>query len=254
MNFLELETALTEKLNSLKGHVALYVKFLNSRETFSYNSEKQFWAASVIKVPLACTFYKKASENLIDPQERASVSKDNYVLGSGIVKLLNKETKFTYEDLITFMLTVSDNTATNEIFDAAPQEDVEKYMQSLGLNSTTCRHKMMIPAGKGPNLTTVADMGLLLEKLYKKELPYSQKILQIMTEQLDRTRIPLYIPNNISIAHENGSLEKAMHAVGVVYAKSPFVFSFLSDDQEDRSKTNKVLSECAKICFDYAPA
>ena len=150
------------------------------------------------------------------------------------------------------MLDISDNAGTNEIVDIIGWENVEKYMHQLGLLNTTFRHKMMIKAGRGPNFTTAQDITMLLEKLYNNEIPGATQILTILKQQQDRRRIPLLLPNDIEISNKTGSLEKAVHDAGIIYTKNPFIFVFLSDDQEDKILTNEVLSNCAKLCFDYS--
>lgn len=252
MKFEKLKLTLSNKLSTLNGEVGIYVKFLNSNSIFKYNENTQFWAASIIKIPLALTFFKALKTNNMEISDRLKISNDNFVDGSGIVKLLDKGLELTYRDLITLMLVVSDNTAANQIIDIIGWESVERYMKKLGLNDTTFRHKMMIKAGRGPNMTNPQDMAILLEMMYKKELLGSNEILEMMQEQLDRTRIPLYLPNDIKISYKNGSLSEAMHEVGIVYSKHPFIFCFFSDDQKDKRKTNEVLAKCAKYCFDYA--
>lgn len=260
MTFKSLIEQLNHKLNTLKGDVGLYVKFLGTQKTFEYNSGQQFWAASTIKIPIALAFYKKATETNLDINSRIQINNENFVLGSGITKLLDKSNQYTYKDLITLMLTVSDNSATNELIDYCKINFIEEYIQDLGLKNTTFRHKMMISGGNGPNLTTAKEMGILLEKMYKNEVVGGTEVLEIMTEQLDRSRIPLLIPNDVKISYKNGSLKEAMHEVGIVYAgdksknadADDFIFCFYSDDQKDKRKTNQVLSDCAKLCFDYS--
>jgi len=252
MHFDDLVKTLSNKLSELEGAVGLYVKFINSNTEYKFNENKQFWAASVIKIPIALTFFNKIESTDTKLAERLTIADDNYIDGSGVTKLLDKGIQFTYKDLITLMLVVSDNTATNQIVDFIGWESVGSYMNELELFNTKFQHKMMIKAGRGPNLTTPMNIGILLEKMYKKELPGSDEILKIMTEQLDRTRIPLYIPNDVKISYKNGSLPQALHEVGIVYAKKPFIFCFLSDDQKDKKLTNEILSKCAKDCFEYS--
>ena len=252
MKFEKLSSQLSDRLSTLEGDISLYVKLINSRREFKYNETKQYWAASVIKIPIALTFFKTLETKNVELTDRLTVNNNNFVNGSGIVKLLDIGLKLTYRDLITLMLVVSDNTTANQIIDFIGWESVEKYMKQIGLKDTTFRHKMMIKAGRGPNLTTAQDMVFLLEKMYKKELPGSVEILEIMQEQVDRTRIPLYIPNDIKISYKNGSLSEAMHEVGIVNSKNTFIFCFFSDDQKDKRETNEVLSKCAKDCFDYS--
>lgn len=246
-----IKNLLISEVSSLDGDVALYVKFLNTNQEVAINETSQFWAASLVKVFIASYFYDQVNQNKIDPNIWITVKKENNVLGSGIAHLLDSETKYLISDLVVLMLTLSDNSATNEIIDLLGFENIENYILKIGLKNTTLKHKLLIPAGKGPNLTTAQDMGFLLELLYKSKLPYSDKILNIMNEAKDRDRIPLLIPNEIKIPHKYGSLPEAMHDIGIIYAKEPFIFVFLSDNQKDKLKTNKILSECAKICFDF---
>ena len=240
------------QLKKLGGDVALMVKFLNTKKEIKVNRDFQFWAASVIKIPISCEFFRQVNEGKIKPETKTKIKAENRVEGSGVFKLLNKDDEFTYLDLVTLMLDISDNAGTNEIVDIIGWENVEKYMHQLGLLNTTFRHKMMIKAGRGPNFTTAQDITMLLEKLYNNEIPGAAQILSILKQQQDRRRIPLLLPNDIEISNKTGSLEKAVHDAGIIYSKNPFIFVFLSDDQEDKILTNEVLSNCAKLCFDYS--
>ena len=57
---------------------------------------------------------------------------------------------------------------------------------------------------------------------------------------------------HIDISYKNGSLEQAVHEIGLIRSKNPFIFCFYSDDQNDKRATSEVLSRCAKLCFDYS--
>lgn len=252
MTFSELNVQLDNQLKKLQGEVSLKVTFINSNESFNYHEQTQLWAASVIKVALATVIYQQAELGKFSLNDRTALSDENKVLGSGVLKLLDKDTQFTYKDLIILMLTLSDNSATNQLIDLVGWENVEPYLLDQGLANTTFRHKMMIAAGRGPNLTTSNDMATLLLKMYRNELPGSAEILETMTEQIDRTRITRYIPNSIKTACKFGALPEAVHEIGIVYSKNPFVFCFLSDDQKDKSLAMDVLASCAKLCFEYS--
>jgi len=248
-----LETNLTNLLKELEGEVGLYVKYFNTKEEYKFNEKQQFWAASTIKVGIAATIYKHFSQyydsNL---EQKVKISAENMVDGSGIAKLLDKEATYSYRDLITLMLVVSDNAATNQLVDILGWESIGKYLVELGLENTTFNHKMMIKAGRGPNLTTPYDMGVLLNKLYNYEILGAKEILVTMDEQINRSRIPKYLPNNIKIPRKMGSLPETVHEIGIVYSKNPFLFCFFSDDQKDKIKASEVLSKCALECFSYS--
>lgn len=255
MKFEDLVELLEEKLAELTGDFGLYIKFLNRNEVYEKNPIVQFWAASTIKAPIASYFFHYCQENPdFMPTEKVSIKHENMVKGSGIAHLLSADASFSYLDLVKLMIILSDNAATNEIVDLLDWQNINAYLSDLGMAKTQFRHKMMITAGRGPNLTTAADMALFFEKLFHKELPKSQQQLDILNEVKLRDRIPALLPNELKIAHKPGSLPQAVHDTGIVYAKSPFIFSFLSDDQADKKVTYRVVQECALACYNYAQA
>ncbi len=252
MHINDLKNKLEKEINRLQGQVALSVKFLKSNEEININEKTQFWAASVIKVPIACEFFRQVETGIISENSLIKITTENFVDGSGVLRFLNQEAEYTLVDLVKLMLILSDNSATNQVVDLIGWENVEKYMQNIGMLNSTFRHKMMIKAGRGPNLTTAEDLIILYQKLFNNELVGTSKIIEILKCQQDRRRIPLFLPNNIEIAHKTGSLEEAMHDTGIIYSQNPFIFVFLSDDQKDKRLTNDVLSSCTKLCFDYS--
>jgi beta-lactamase class A len=254
MEFRVLKDRIEKEIKNLEGIVGLSIKFINSSETIEINSQQQIWAASIIKLPIACELFKQVEEGEFSLATRNKVDSENIVEGTGVIKLLDSDDKFTLLDLAKLMLAISDNSATNQIVDLIGRENVENYMYKLGLTKTTYRHKMMFKEGRGPNLTTAADILSLLEMLQNNKLAGSKQILDILKQQQNRTGIPSHLPNNIQIAHKTGSLPEAMHDAGIVYSTNTFIFVFLSDQRKDKRLTNNVLSECAKLCYEYSIA
>lgn len=252
-DFKNLEETVLEKAKGLGGQVSLYVKFLNSEEIIKLNEKTQYWAAGLIMLPVVCEVYRFAKEKGFDLNKKVKIKSVNSVRGSGVIKLLDSGDEFTVLDLINLTIDLNDNTAMNELVDIIGWESVDRYMKKLGLHNTTYRHKLMITENRGPNLTTAEDVASLLEMLYSGTVAGAKKIVDIMKEQQDRAKIPLLLPNEIETATKSGSLEKAMHDVGIVFsAKNPFIFAFLADDQENKRATNNVLSESVKLCYDYS--
>ena len=252
-NFKALEKELIGNVGKLGGSASVYVKYLNSNEIIKLNEKTQYWAAGLIMLPVICELYRFAKETNLDFIKRLKINATNSVRGAGVIKLLDASDEFTVGDLINLTIDLNDNTAMNELVDIVGWENVGKYMVKLGLSDTVFKHKLMITQGRGPNLTTAEDMCRLLEMLYRGNIPGARRILDIMKEQQDRAKIPLLLPNEIETATKSGSLEKAMHDIGIVFSpKNPFIFTFLSDDQENKRETNNILSEAVKLCYEYS--
>jgi beta-lactamase class A len=248
----KLEEELTKMVKELSGKVSIYVKYLQTDEAIKLNEQIQLKAASIIKIPILCEFYHQIRQNKIDIKNWTKISEENRVKGSGVLNLLNQKTEYSVCDLARLMIIISDNSATNEIIDMIGWENVEIYMKKLSLNGITLRHKMMITAGRGENLITAEDIGSLLEKIYRNTIEGSSEMMDILKEQQMREYLPKLLPKNVLIAHKTGVLADSLHDAGIVFAKNPFLFIFLSEEQKNREETGKILSQCAKLCYDYS--
>lgn len=80
----------------------------------------------MIKIPIAIETYNQIQNGKLNIENRYKIKRENRVLGSGILKLLDTDNKYTLKDLITLMITISDNSATNEIIDLIGWESVEE--------------------------------------------------------------------------------------------------------------------------------
>jgi beta-lactamase class A len=129
----------------------------------------------------------------------------------------------TIKDLITMMIIVSDNTATEVLYRMVGGiEPVNARMQALGLKTTRAMNvpSTWFPAlraaatteqfyrdGKFPfGFSTPREMAALLEMMERGTLvdkPSSDLMLRIMRGQLYRTRIPRYL-TGYTIPHKTG--------------------------------------------------
>src|SRR4029078_11429466 len=143
--------------------------------------------------------------------------------GTGTIQRLDPGAGVTVKDLITKMIIVSDNTATEVLYRMVGGPDaVNARMQAMGLQKTRA---MNVPSkwfpqlraaptteqfyrdGKYPfGLSTPREMGRLLELMERGALvdkESSELMLRIMRAQLYRTRIPRYV-SGYAIPHKTG--------------------------------------------------
>lgn len=247
----QLEKEIIKIVNPLSGNISIYIKYLLTNDEIKFNEQMQMRAASIIKIPILCTFYNQIKQNNFDIEKWVKIKDKNIVEGSGVLKLLNRETEYMIYDLARLMIILSDNSATNEIIDIIGWKSVETYMKKISLNQITFRHKMMVKAERGENLITAENIGNLLEKIYRNSIEGSSEMMQILKSQQMKSYLPKLLPKNIRVANKTGMLVDSLHDVGIVFSKTPFIFVFLSEEQKSREETGKILSQCAKLCFNY---
>ncbi|MGW5414195.1 serine hydrolase [Actinomadura geliboluensis] len=91
--------------------------------------------ASVFKVPVAIAYAREVAAGRLDESERVTVTSKYRVGGIGTAGCADDVT-MTWRDLALFMMTMSDNAATDLIFRRIGQPAVDQVLLGLGLHRT----------------------------------------------------------------------------------------------------------------------
>jgi beta-lactamase class A len=238
------------------GIVGVAATHLVTGRHIGYREDELFPTASVIKLPLLVTLYEDAIAGRIDLSERVTYREDTKVAGSGVLQFLDDGLNPTVRDLSVLMMSVSDNTATDLLFDRVGKRRIESTMGRLGLQSIRVpfdiremlmelvdldhtqpggydelRRRLRLSAGSGgrsmiatqADRTTPADMCRLLELIESRAIldPDScTAILELLKRIQSATRIPGLLPKGTVVAHKTGSYRRLRNDVGIVYAPS----------------------------------
>jgi beta-lactamase class A len=178
---------------------------------------------STIKIPLMIEAFEQIKTGKFKLSDKYTFDEKDTQPGTGTIQRLDYGAVMTVKDLITMMIIVSDNTATEVLFRLVGGPDaVNARMQALGLKTTRAMNvpSKWFPAlrsaptteqfyreGKSPfGYSTAREMGRLLEMMERGTLvdkPSSDLMLRIMRGQLYRTRIPRYV-TGYTIPHKTG--------------------------------------------------
>lgn len=236
-----LDRQVKDKIAGFKGKVSIYAKNLDSGPAFGLDAELPVRTASTIKLPIMVECFAEAAEGKLDFSERIKIAPEEKVSGSGVAQDLSDNLPLPVRDLITLMIVLSDNTATNLIINKISDNAVNARMESLGLTQTRAMRKIL---GDGnqlkPNPTGISDEGAkpenkrwgigrsspremvtLLEKLYRGELvskSASDSMLEILKKQRDHSSIGRNM-KDVTIANKSGALDALRSDVGIVYTK-----------------------------------
>ncbi|HEV2249221.1 MAG TPA: serine hydrolase [Candidatus Limnocylindria bacterium] len=219
-----------------------------------YREDEPFPTASVIKLPLLVTLYEDAIAGRIDLSERVTYRDETKVAGSGVLQYLDEGLNPTLRDLAVLMMSVSDNTATDLLFDRVGKPRIEAVMDRLGLSSIRVpfdiremlmelvdldhskpggydelRRRLRISAGSGgrsmipaqADRTSPADMCRLLALIEARAIldpDACTAIVELMKRIQSATRIPGLLPKGTVVAHKTGSYRRLRNDVGIVYA------------------------------------
>jgi beta-lactamase class A len=210
----------TRSVNATWG---IYVKSLETSEEIAIDADRQMETMSTIKIPLMVEVLEQIKAGKFALTDKYTFVQADSQPGTGSIQRLDPGAVMTVKDLITMMIIVSDNTATEVLYRmVGGPEAVNRRMDALGLKNTRA---MNVPSrwfpslrsapsteqfyreGKYPfGLTTPREMGRLLELMERGTLVdknASDLMLRIMRGQLYRTRIPRYV-SGYTIPHKTG--------------------------------------------------
>ena len=125
------------------GVVGVAAKHLETSERISHNADTVFFTASTLKVPLLVELYRQVDAGIIDVHQRIDLTDILRVPGSGVLKELASGLQPTVHDLAMLMIIISDNTATDILYNRVGGDNINNTMRQLGLTHThipmTCR-------------------------------------------------------------------------------------------------------------------
>jgi beta-lactamase class A len=210
----------TKSVNATWG---IYVKSITTDEELAIDADRQMETMSTIKIPLMIEALQQIKDGRFALTDKYTLARDDMRPGTGIIQRLDPGATLTVKDLITLMIIVSDNTATDALYRMVGGIDaVNGRMTALGLRQTravTIGKDWFAALQAAPSseafyrekktpfgLSTPREMGRLLELMERGQLvdkASSDLMLQIMRGQLYRTRIPRYL-TGYRVPHKTG--------------------------------------------------
>jgi beta-lactamase class A len=218
-----LEASIQRTTRSVNATWGIYVKSLETGEEVAVDADRQMETMSTIKIPLMVEVLEQVKAGRLKLTDKYTFVEVDSQPGTGTIQRLDPGAVMTVKDLVTLMIIVSDNTATEVLYRmVGGPEAVNARMDALGLGKTRAMNvpSRWFPAlrsaptteqfyreGKHPfGLSTPREMGRLLEMMERGTLVdqlSSDLMLRIMRSQLYRTRIPRYV-TGYTIPHKTG--------------------------------------------------
>jgi len=234
-----MSTSVLSPFNRIGGKVSFYYHNLTNGETLAVSPDLPLIAASVIKLPIMVEAFDQAHQGLLDLTEPVRVAPADRLPSCGALTYLHEGVTLPWIDLVTLMIIVSDNTATNLLIERLGIDAINATMTRLGLTGSRLNRKLFRPdlSRQGiENRVTARDMGILLEKIYRGEIvspEACQKMLEILSHQQLNGKMPFHLhARGIKCAHKTGEDSGITHDVGIVFGPQPFVACYLSNEVE----------------------
>jgi beta-lactamase class A len=269
------QSSLQSQLNDIAakhhGKVALFARNLRTGETAALDPDTPVPTASVIKLTILLEAMDEVRNGRASLGETIVLKKDDRVAGSGLLGLMDAPLTLTLKDVLTLMIVVSDNTATNLMIDRFGLDKINAHTRELGLKDTYLYKKVYKPA-TGPlpsdqpkfglGKTTPREMATVIEKIGLCQLGTAARpsvpadaalcdvMLGMLRNQFYRDGIPRYLErldsseSGSAIANKTGAVDAARSDVALVASRNGLIVisvftyenadhSYSSDDEGD---------------------
>ena len=248
---------LVERINSIISdaeiEAGVAVWHIESGARLDVNGDAPYPMASTFKIPILATACKQLAEGAISLDGRVPLADVDKSMGSGILPYFESGLQPTVRDLLTLMIIISDNTATDIMVDyLGGAAVIEAFMHELGLTEIffklNCKELLRqafppevadlpleelvkwttendilrdsLPFSKGPenNVSTAAAMTALLHLLYGDLFPAEirQVALDILHKQQYTHRIARFLPLGTKVASKTGTIGGIRNDCGII--------------------------------------
>ncbi len=250
--------ALSKASLSYPGRVGIYLKDLRTGRTWSYQPDRLFPAASLIKVPIMVAVFDKIARGELSLETRIRLTGKDRRGGSGSLKWAREGTALSVMELLYKMITESDNTAAQMIIDHIGYSYLELAFRRIGLVYTNITPEgMSLSSGRvaRENYTTPREMALLVDRLYAGAMvdrDSSQLMLDLMKHNKGRTRLRKGLPIGWEIGHKTGLLRRSCHDVGVVFSpRGDYIIAVLTGDVPSYASAKRFIARMARLTYGY---
>jgi beta-lactamase class A len=260
----KLGTTVQQANRDLDGTMGVAIMDLADGRVFLLNSDNVFATASSIKIAILAELYRQQQQSAEGAGGKAKLG-DSYtmeahdlVASSAILTGLTPGvTRVTNRDLATFVVAVSDNSATNVLIDRVGMQNVNLLLDSLGLHQTRLQRKMMDfkAAQEGrENISTPREMMTLLADIYENKVlnkTLTDDFLKVLGTPKE-SDIPRYIPEDVICANKPGQLPGVRNDVGIVFVPNrPFVITVMTAYLRRDREGDDAIAKIAGAAYDY---
>lgn len=227
-----------------KGSFSIYYKDLVTGDEFGIDENNVLTGASINKLYIVAYMYNLAGENRLDLEEKIVLQQEDIQdYGTGSLRYMEAGGAYSLKTLVKLSLRNSDNTAAHLLGIRLGLDNVQKFVNKLGL----------ISADMNNNKTSAKNVGKILDLIYNKKITTPALTLEIL-DYIKNTdfedRLPLYLNKDVKVYHKTGDAVGMVHDGGIIDdGKNSFILVVMTNDMPDEKKAKKDIGEIAKIIY-----
>ena len=260
-------SSVDDAIAKVPGVAGVAARHFDTHARVRHNADTEFFTASTFKVPLLLELLRRVDRGTIDLARRIELTDAMRVSGSGVLKELEAGLRPTVRDLAMLMIVISDNVATDILYEMVGRDNLSATIRELGLTKTripmSTRELLYSITGLDPedpshtfnmvadrmrrqefdleadaldeeksDVSSPDDMCELLEAVHRGDVlsPSSgETFFDILKRQQLNTIIPSLLPRGTIVANKTGGYHSVRCDVGVVHSPSgPYAIAIMA--------------------------
>lgn len=225
---------------------------------FVHHGDRQFRAASTVKIPIMIEIYRQVDHGMRSLEERFVLRDEDQAAGSGVLLHLHAGMELTLNDLVYLMISISDNTATNVLIEMAGMDAVTRTMASLGMTQSTLGRMMKGRPAQGDeqeNWATPDDYATVIAALLDKRAASPEacdEMIAMLERQQCTSRISRYLPDDERVrwGSKTGQITGVSNDVGFIASdRGTLILSIFCEDLPDPHVGEKFIGDVARAAM-----
>jgi beta-lactamase class A len=251
--------------------IAEYCADLTGRVFKAENSDRQFYAASTMKVPVMIALFRRYEAGLLDLDAPVRITGTFTSVYDGTPFRIDAEDEDTelvagrawpVRGLIERMITLSSNNATNLVLQLTRFDEVQRTVIDAGARNTVVARpigdKTAAKAGV-QNLVTAADLVAIMTAIVTERAakPAScREMRDILARQQHRVGIASALPEDVRSASKGGWVTGLRHDVAVIWPPHarPYCHAICTEGLADDDALAEIRNRTAAAYSTYGGA
>lgn len=229
--------------------------FLNpdTGDYLNINGDRSVSAASTIKIPVLLAVFEDVDAGKIRLDESLVMRKDLVATEAGSMQYQPIGTRFSALETVEYMITISDNTATNMLIDRlGGAEKLNQRFRGWGLKQIMIRNPL--PDLEGTNTVSPQDMAALMLKLTDKTFLSSssrEQALAILRQTVTNTLLPQGLDEDAQIAHKTGDIGSVVGDIGLIEMPNGqhYVAAILVQRPHNDPRAQELIRKISKLTY-----
>lgn len=251
LDFSELQSEYQEYLTrkGLTDKVSLNFEYLPTGSSIGINEDEEYVGASLLKLPLVVSAYKLAEQGRVDLDTRIGLKQEWLNNSFGNLYKKGAGYELSYREAIGYALRDSDNTAALMLFDLVSSKQGTASPNILNFvdanYATSPQENILIGSQAYTSILKCVYFSCYLNH------DDSQAIMSHLAHSDDQTRLQLFLPDNITVAHKIGTFGGQVQSdCGIIYlAKRNYSLCIMVKGQDPEA--SQIIGDLSYMTYHY---